>query len=69
MPVRKWFISEALVSYRRLLTVVDELTEEEVAACLDLEAGTQRRQSVTDKLIKRAITLFTNRLLEKYHHG
>jgi hypothetical protein len=69
MSVRKWYLSEALSSYRRLLSVVDELTWDEVIACLDLEAGTQRRQSVTDRLIKRAISLTTQRLQEKYHHG
>jgi len=69
MSVRKWYLSEALVSYRRLLDVVDELTEEEVLACLDLETASQRRQSVTDILTKRAVRLYSIRLLEKYHHG
>jgi len=69
MSLRKWYLSEALHSYRRLLDVVGELTAEEVAHCLDLEAGTQRRQSVTDRLIKRAISLYSQRLSEKYHHG
>jgi len=63
---RKWYLSEALTSYRRLLAVVDELTWDEVLACLDLEVGTQRRRSVIDRLIKRAILLTTNRLQEKY---
>jgi len=67
MSIRKWYLSEALSSYRRLLGVVDELTWDEVLACLDLEVGTQRRRSVTDRLIKRAILLTTNRLQEKYH--
>jgi len=66
MSVRKWYLSEALVSYRRLLAVVDDLTEEEVTACLDLEAGSQHRRSVTDRLIKRAISLTTQRLQENY---
>ena len=67
MSVRKWYLSEALVSYRRLADVIDELTEEEVLACLDLEAASQRRQSVTDTLTKRAVRLYSNRLQEKYH--
>jgi hypothetical protein len=67
MLVRKWYISEALASVRRLTQVLPELTEEEVLACLDLEAGSQRRQSVTDILITRAARLYLNRLQEKYH--
>ena len=49
-----------------MLGVVDELTEEEVFACLDLETGTQRRRSVIERLIKRAISLNVKRLQEKY---
>ena len=71
--IRKWYLSEALVSYRRLLTVIDELTLAEVTACLDLEAATQRRRSVLDRLITKAIQLnvisLTQALTEKYHHG
>ena len=67
MPVRRWYINEALLSVRRLADVIGELTAEEVAACLDLEASTQRRRSVTDRLIKRAILLTTLSLKEKYH--
>lgn len=67
MSVRKWYLSEALVSYRRLADVITELTEEEVLACLDLEVASQRRQSVTDTLIKRAVRLYSTRLQEKYH--
>ena len=69
--VRKWYVSEALVSYRRLLSVVDELTLAEVTACLDLESATQRRRSVLDRLISRAVRLaeieLNRQLKEKYH--
>ncbi len=69
--VRKWYVSEALVSYRRLLSVVDELTLAEVTACLDLESATQRRRSVLDRLITKAVQLnvivLTQALTEKYH--
>lgn len=71
MAVRKWYVHEALASFRRLGVVVDELTAEEVVACLDLEAGSQRRRSVIDRLIARAIQLntlsFSQLLQEKYH--
>ena len=73
MTVRKWYLNEALVSVRRLLGVIDELTVEEVMACLDLETATQRRRSVTERLILRAVQLnrisFYQSLQEKYHHG
>lgn len=67
MSVRKWYLSEALVSYRRLVDIIDQLTEEEVLACLELETGSRRRQSVTGVLIKRAVRLYSTRLQEKYH--
>lgn len=57
MSVRKWYLSEALVSYRRLLGVIHELSLEEVMAALNLESATQRRQSLTGKLIDRAVQL------------
>lgn len=44
--------------------MLPELTEEEVLACLELEAGSQRRQSVTDTLVKQAVRLYSNRLQE-----
>lgn len=71
MAVRKWYLHEALASFRRLAAVVDELTAEEVSACLNLEAGSQRRRSIIDRLITRAIQLNTLSLLQtlqgKYH--
>lgn len=67
MPTRPWYLNEALASVRRLDEIIGELTAEEVTACLDLEAATQRRRSVIDRLIKRAILLTTLALKEKYH--
>jgi len=73
MAVRKWHLNEALVSYRRLLGVIHELTLEEVMAALNLEAATQRRQSLTAKLVDRAVQLesriILKRLQEKFNHG
>jgi hypothetical protein len=66
---RKWYISRALESYRALGSVIDELTHDEVIRCLDLESGSLRRRSLIDKLIKRAITLTNQALLEKYSNG
>ena len=73
MAARPHYVSEALVSFRRLGRVMHEMTLEEVIAALELESGTQRRQSLTDKLINRAVQLesqsLLKRLQEKYHHG
>lgn len=56
---------------RRLHDLIDELTEAEVLAALDLESGTQRRASIIDRLISRAVRLneisYSNSLKEKYH--
>ena len=71
MAVRKWYIGEALKSFVRLNEVLSELTDEEVGACLDLEAASQRRRSVLDRLISRAVRLkeieLNRQLKEKYH--
>lgn len=69
--VRQWYVSEALSSMRRLAEIIDELTEEEVLAALELEAGSQRRSSIVDRLISRATRLneikYSTQLKEKYH--
>lgn len=71
MSVRKWYIDQALESFAALNRVLCELTEPEVLACLDLESATQRRRSVIDRLISRAIRLneitYNQRLKGKYH--
>lgn len=70
MAVRQLHIKEALVSFRRLCRILHELTLEEVMAALDLEGASQRRQSLTGKLITRAVQLesqiLTKRLQEKH---
>lgn len=71
MSARKWYVSEALRSFVRLNEVLNELTAEEVVVCLKLEAASQRRRSVIDRLISRAVRLneidYSNSLKEKYH--
>jgi len=56
---------------RRLHDLIDELTEEEILAALELESGTQRRSSIVDRLISRAVRLnelkYSKLLKEKYH--
>lgn len=71
MSVRRYYIDQALTSFKSLHRVLGELTEEEVLAALKLEAGTLRRQSVIDRLIARAGRLqelrYTRQLKEKFH--
>ena len=66
-----WRVKRALESYRQLLDVVDQLTEEEVFHCLQLEAESQRRKTVIDRLIYRAAEInrqtFITKLKEKFH--
>lgn len=69
--VRKHYISSALGSFAQLSGVIRELTEEEVYACLDLEAASQRRRTTIDRLISRAVRLneitLNQKLKDKYH--
>ena len=73
MTVRNFKINQALESYAALKEHLNDLTEEEVIAALDLESSTRRRQSFIDRLISRAVRLnevsFNRQLKEKYHHG
>lgn len=67
----KYKVTQALQSFVALNKVLDSLTEEEVLACLDLEAASQRRESVLNRLISRAVRLneikYASQLKEKYH--
>lgn len=71
MPTREWHVSEALHSFRRLKSILDELTEEEVLAALKIEHGSLRRQSVIQLLTKRAeqlnLSTFHAKLKEEIH--
>lgn len=71
MAVNKWRIDEALTSFARLNDIIDELTEEEVFACLDLESASRRRKSLINRLISRATRIneirYSTSLKEKYH--
>jgi hypothetical protein len=69
--IRKWHIGEALKSFARLTELLNDLTEAEVYACLDLEARSTRRRSVIDRLISRAVRLeeikLNRQLKEKFY--
>ncbi len=70
MSVRRYYIDQALKSFKSLSLVLNELTEEEVLACLKLETGTLRRQSIVDRLMSRAARLnelhYTSQLKERF---
>lgn len=70
MAIRKWHVGAALKSMAGLIDFLPELTEEEVLACLDLESQSDRRKSVIDRLIARAVRLnelaYAKQLGEKY---
>lgn len=61
--IREWYISEALHSFRRLKSVLAELTEEEVLAALKLEFDSRRRHTLIGVLKARAEQLH----LKKFH--
>jgi hypothetical protein len=71
MRIRKFYIDQALKSFSDLARVLEELTEAEILACLELEASSRRRQSVLDRLISRAVRInelaYSTRLKEKFH--
>lgn len=69
--LREWYINEALHSFRRLKSILGELTEEEVLAALKLEHGSRRRHTLIGVLTARAEQLhlrsFHANLEEKIH--
>lgn len=69
--VRKWQTQQALESFSSLNKIVNELTEEEVLACLHLEVASRRRRSIINRLIQRAVRLRTivisRQLKETFH--
>jgi hypothetical protein len=71
MAIRRQLIAQALVSYQGLVQAIRELSEDEVLACLELEAASLRRPSVLDRLISRAVRLrelsYAAQLKEKFH--
>ena len=57
MTIRSWHMNLALSTFQSLNSIVNELTEEEVLACLKLESATRRRRSFINRLIARAARL------------
>lgn len=69
-PIRKFQVSRALESVVALAEVMDDLTEEEVLHCLEVESSSQRRKAIIDALIRRAVKFnkqrYVQQLKEKY---
>lgn len=68
MAINNWRVGQALLSVSRLNEILPELTEEEVLACLELEARSRRRHSVLTRLISRAARLNELRYVESLNH-
>ena len=54
---REWYINEALHSFRRLQSILGELTEAEALAALSLERSSRRRKTIMRLLTDRAVEL------------
>lgn len=69
--VRTFVVNQALDSFGALNERINSLTEAEVLAALKLEAATNRRRSLIDRLISRAVRLneleYQRQLKEKFH--
>lgn len=70
MLIRQDFVTSALADYPTLHKQLPGLTEAEVIAALELEAGSRRRDSLLRRLIRRATRLneirYRQVLEEKY---
>ena len=60
--MNEWRVSEALISFRRLLEILPQMTEGEVIRAIALEEETHRRQSVLKLLYRQARRLSRNKL-------
>ena len=60
--MNEWRVSEALISFRRLLEILTQMTEEEIIRAIALEEETHRRQSVLKLLYRQARRLSRNKL-------
>jgi len=60
--MNEWRVSEALISFRRLLEILPQMTEEEIIRAIALEEETHRRQSVLKLLYRQARRLSRNKL-------
>lgn len=55
--MRQWYVGQALRSFRSLDKIIDELTEEEVLHVLEIESGAQRRITIMNRLLQKAVDL------------
>lgn len=70
MSSLNWNVSLALDSYNSLCNVVNDMTEDELNKALEIEASTQRRAALMDRMIARLVRLnekkFAAELRKKY---
>lgn len=50
--MRKWFVSEALTTVRKLVEVLPQLTDEEIAHVITVEEASSKRETLLDKLYR-----------------
>lgn len=55
MPVREFYVNEALHSFHSQRRILGRLTKEECLHALRLEAASRRRKSIIRRLIQRAV--------------
>lgn len=60
--MNEWRVSEALISFRRLLEILPQMTEGEIIRAIALEEETHRRQSVLKLLYRQTRRLSRNKL-------
>lgn len=69
--MKKSQLGKAMQSFGSMSRALNDLTEEEVLAALELEVATQRRESVLNRLVSRAARLneikYVRQLKEKIH--
>ena len=63
--MRQWHIAKAMKSVRSLDEVIDELTEEEIFHIVEVEVGGNRRPSVVNRLLHKAVELNRQTYLAK----
>lgn len=71
--VRKWYMDQALHSYRSMNKVLFDLTLEEIEKALELEAASRRRETLIETLMGRAARIveldYVTKLKERINYG
>lgn len=66
-------VSEALESYQKLVSVLEDMSLQDVHAALKLEADTLRRKAIMCRLLQRAVRLneraYKAKLIRRYFNA